>query len=216
MPLVAQCPQCARHSEAAQKISVVLSHRLRSPPPVPQARLAQCSVGEILPREGAGGCRRAGRCHPVIDQFVDALWLEEGLSRNTLAAYRRDLARYLDWTASKGITSPDQVTETDTAQAFSHFSWQHTMGNLIVVDLQGVNYILTDPQIHTADAVDSIGLGNLGLRGMAAFFCTHRCNEICRRLSLRSFESVATSASSSASSAPVASAAASAAAESSV
>jgi site-specific recombinase XerC len=27
----------------------------------------------------------------AIDTFVDALWLEDGLSRNTLAAYRRDL-----------------------------------------------------------------------------------------------------------------------------
>ena len=53
--MVAQCPQYARHSETAQKTSEVLSHRLRSPPPVPQARLAQCSVGEILPREGAEG-----------------------------------------------------------------------------------------------------------------------------------------------------------------
>jgi len=28
----------------------------------------------------------------AIDAFIDALWLEEGLSRNTLAAYRRDLS----------------------------------------------------------------------------------------------------------------------------
>ena len=27
-----------------------------------------------------------------IDAFCDAIWLEDGLSRNTLAAYRRDLA----------------------------------------------------------------------------------------------------------------------------
>ena len=27
----------------------------------------------------------------AIDPFIDALWLEDGLSRNTLAAYRRDL-----------------------------------------------------------------------------------------------------------------------------
>ncbi len=39
---------------------------------------------------------------PVIDQFVDALWLEEGLSRNTLAAYRRDLALYDRWLRSRG------------------------------------------------------------------------------------------------------------------
>ena len=26
-----------------------------------------------------------------IDAFIDAVWLEDGLSANTLAAYRRDL-----------------------------------------------------------------------------------------------------------------------------
>lgn len=33
----------------------------------------------------------------AIDQFIDALWLEDGLSRNTLAAYRRDLELYVSW-----------------------------------------------------------------------------------------------------------------------
>lgn len=33
----------------------------------------------------------------AIDQFVDALWLEDGLARNTLAAYRRDLSLYARW-----------------------------------------------------------------------------------------------------------------------
>ncbi|HEX2543528.1 MAG TPA: site-specific tyrosine recombinase XerD [Ramlibacter sp.] len=37
-----------------------------------------------------------------IDAFIDALWLEEGLSRNTLAAYRRDLALYTRWLAERG------------------------------------------------------------------------------------------------------------------
>ena len=32
-----------------------------------------------------------------IDAFIDALWLEDGLSRNTLAAYRRDLSLYAAW-----------------------------------------------------------------------------------------------------------------------
>lgn len=32
-----------------------------------------------------------------IDSFLDALWLEDGLSPNTLAAYRRDLALYAQW-----------------------------------------------------------------------------------------------------------------------
>jgi integrase/recombinase XerD len=36
-----------------------------------------------------------------IDSFIDALWLEEGLSRNTLDAYRRDLQLYATWLAGR-------------------------------------------------------------------------------------------------------------------
>ena len=35
---------------------------------------------------------RKAQTNPHIDQFLDELWLEKGLSANTLAAYRRDLA----------------------------------------------------------------------------------------------------------------------------
>ena len=31
---------------------------------------------------------------PLVDRFLDALWLEDGLARNTLAAYRQDLAAW--------------------------------------------------------------------------------------------------------------------------
>ena len=33
----------------------------------------------------------------AIDQFVEALWLEDGLAANTLAAYRLDLSLYASW-----------------------------------------------------------------------------------------------------------------------
>lgn len=33
----------------------------------------------------------------LVDQFCDALWLEDGLSRNTIDAYRRDLALLARW-----------------------------------------------------------------------------------------------------------------------
>ncbi len=35
----------------------------------------------------------------AIDAFIDALWIEDGLAANTLAAYRRDLALYAAWLA---------------------------------------------------------------------------------------------------------------------
>ncbi|OGB05161.1 MAG: site-specific tyrosine recombinase XerD [Burkholderiales bacterium RIFCSPLOWO2_12_FULL_64_99] len=34
---------------------------------------------------------------PHLDRFIDMLWLEDGLSGNTLAAYRRDLQALSDW-----------------------------------------------------------------------------------------------------------------------
>lgn len=38
-----------------------------------------------------------------IDVFLDALWLEDGLSANTLAAYRRDLTQLARWLHSQGV-----------------------------------------------------------------------------------------------------------------
>ncbi|WP_322997025.1 site-specific tyrosine recombinase XerD [Castellaniella sp.] len=34
---------------------------------------------------------------PTVDAFLDALWLEDGLSDNTLSAYRRDLTAFGHW-----------------------------------------------------------------------------------------------------------------------
>ncbi len=39
----------------------------------------------------------------AIDAFADALWLESGLSKNTLMAYRRDLGLFAAWLAAQGL-----------------------------------------------------------------------------------------------------------------
>lgn len=54
-----------------------------------------------------------------IDAFIDALWLEEGLSRNTLAAYRRDLSLYRSWLATTGQTL-NGTLEQDLQAYFAH------------------------------------------------------------------------------------------------
>ena len=48
-----------------------------------------------------------------IDEFIDALWLEDGLSRNTLAAYRRDLELFAKWLAAERAKALDGAHETD-------------------------------------------------------------------------------------------------------
>ncbi len=49
----------------------------------------------------------------AIDRFCDALWLEDGLAKNTLAAYRRDLALYADWLAAAHGRALDATREAD-------------------------------------------------------------------------------------------------------
>jgi integrase/recombinase XerD len=48
-----------------------------------------------------------------IDRFVDALWIEDGLSANTLAAYRRDLEGYALWLAREDGRTLDATREQD-------------------------------------------------------------------------------------------------------
>ncbi len=38
---------------------------------------------------------------PLIERFIDALWMEAGLSENTLTAYRSDLGAYARWLARR-------------------------------------------------------------------------------------------------------------------
>ncbi|MFA7439251.1 site-specific tyrosine recombinase XerD [Castellaniella sp.] len=47
-----------------------------------------------------------------LDAFLDALWLEDGLAANTLAAYRRDLNAFARWLQANG--------RGDLAQAATH------------------------------------------------------------------------------------------------
>ncbi len=55
----------------------------------------------------------------VIDRFADALWLEDGLSANTLAAYRRDLTLLASWLASSQSLALLQVEERHLHQWFA-------------------------------------------------------------------------------------------------
>lgn len=57
-----------------------------------------------------------------IDRFIDAVWIEDGLSPNTLAAYRRDLTLYAEWLAKERDRSLDDTTEIDLRE---HAASQH-------------------------------------------------------------------------------------------
>ncbi|KAJ3439723.1 alpha-protein kinase vwka [Anaeramoeba flamelloides] len=68
-----------------------------------------------------------------------------------------------------------------TAHAFSHFSWQFSKQNFMITDIQGVNYILTDPAIQTKKG--EFTNTDLGLEdGIQAFFKNHICNVFCQQV----------------------------------
>lgn len=54
-----------------------------------------------------------GASRDLIDRFIDALWLEDGLSRLTLAAYRRDLALLARWMTADSGRALDVARESD-------------------------------------------------------------------------------------------------------
>ena len=58
-----------------------------------------------------------------IDTFIDALWLEEGLSKNTLSAYRRDLTLYSLWLQTRG----KGLIDTQVADLNAYFAEKHSV-----------------------------------------------------------------------------------------
>jgi len=78
------------------------------------------------------------------------------------------------------------ATDRRTPQAFSHFTFDSSSKRLLCVDVQGVDDLYTDPAVHAPS--DFLWCdANLGLRGMALFFWSHRCNDACRLLGLHAF-----------------------------
>lgn len=66
----------------------------------------------------------------AIDTFIDALWLEEGLSKNTLSAYRRDLTLYATWlTGQRSAINDTQEHHLQAYFAARHAQTRATTAN---------------------------------------------------------------------------------------
>jgi integrase/recombinase XerD len=57
----------------------------------------------------------------LLDRFSDGLWLNDGLARNTLESYRRDVAQFARWLEeSKGLA----LIDATPADLLRHLAWQ--------------------------------------------------------------------------------------------
>ena len=57
----------------------------------------------------------------LLDEFCDQLWLEDGLAKNTLEAYRRDLRLFADWLERGGKS----LLEAAEADVLGYFAFRH-------------------------------------------------------------------------------------------
>jgi hypothetical protein len=97
--------------------------------------------------------------------------------------------KYVKYNSNCGFVNEAHPTDPfhQAAQAFSHFTYERSRGCFLIADLQGVNRVLTDPAIHTLDPNRfRLADSNLGEDGFKFFFATHRCNDVCRKLGLKS------------------------------
>ncbi|XP_006892067.1 PREDICTED: transient receptor potential cation channel subfamily M member 6 [Elephantulus edwardii] len=86
----------------------------------------------------------------------------------------------------------DEIVPSNTLEelmlAFSHWTYEYTRGELLVLDLQGVGENLTDPSVIKPEDKRSRGMvfgpANLGEDAIRNFIAKHRCNSCCRKLKL--------------------------------
>ncbi len=67
---------------------------------------------------------QADSTDPAVSRFLDAVWLERGLSPNTLAAYRADLTALARWLAQRRLP----ITETSRADLQDFIAWRAGAG----------------------------------------------------------------------------------------
>jgi len=107
----------------------------------------------------------------------------------SLEPYLGKVSDYVKYNSNFGYVLEDGDSKelSDAAQAFSHFTFERSKGQILVADLQGLNQTLTDPVIHTRNrTLFKLLGGNLGVEGFKAFFMAHVCNSTCKALQLKS------------------------------
>uniref|UniRef100_A0A8C7YRL0 non-specific serine/threonine protein kinase n=1 Tax=Oryzias sinensis TaxID=183150 RepID=A0A8C7YRL0_9TELE len=85
----------------------------------------------------------------------------------------------------------------DMLLAFSHWTYEHSCKELLVLDIQGVGEELTDPTVIMADDQRwrdlLFGPDNLGVAAINGFLQKHTCNLCCHRLGLKDLRTRPTS-----------------------
>ncbi len=102
--------------------------------------------------------------HPLIDRFLDALWLEKGLSVHTRSAYRSDLALFNGWLLARDL----ELASAGRELILDHLAWRLNEGYKarstarLISGLRGFYRFLLREGVIGADPTLQVDLPQLG------------------------------------------------------
>ena len=102
--------------------------------------------------------------HPLIDRFLESLWLEKGLSVHTRAAYRSDLALFNGWLQARDV----QLADAGRELILDHLAWRLNEGYKarstarLLSGLRGFYRFLLREQLISRDPTLQVELPQLG------------------------------------------------------
>ena len=116
--------------------------------------------------------------------WLTHLDVERGLSRHTLAAYRRDSGRYLDHLVRSGVTRPEEIRESHVSGFLGalrtgdadHPPLAATSAARTLVAVRGLHRFLAIEGVTTdgrtlAELLRSEGIGAVDVVGIATDYC---------------------------------------------
>ena len=140
--------------------------------------------------------RLSGRCTTVIKDFSKIVYskvffgkIDESEFVTVEKFIPGTFQKYInnDGTIVNGVeTSADGLKKVD---AFVHYTYKKSEGNLMVLDIHGIGNVLYDPEIATEDTVDIddeflFCLSNLAANVIQACLGVHECDAYCEAVNL--------------------------------
>ncbi len=102
--------------------------------------------------------------HPLIERFIEALWLEKGLSAHTQAAYRSDLALLNGWLQARDV----ELQAVGREVLLDHLAWRMNEGYKarstarLISGMRGFYRFLLREGIIDADPTLQVDMPQLG------------------------------------------------------
>eukprot|EP00826_Nyctotherus_ovalis_P065225 TRINITY_DN9583_c0_g1_i15.p1 TRINITY_DN9583_c0_g1~~TRINITY_DN9583_c0_g1_i15.p1 ORF type:complete len:589 (-),score=160.73 TRINITY_DN9583_c0_g1_i15:186-1952(-) len=121
--------------------------------------------------------------------IIESIKAKKGSKMKYFLAQKLLSGEYKKYNNNYGWKLPEESLGNLLAQAFSHFTYEYSMGTMIVVDIQGIEsrsgeLTITDPAVHSILYKGRFGNTNHGKIGIMRFFKTHKCNNFCKKLFL--------------------------------